>query len=275
MRQIKVGQIYCHYKGGYYRVINCPKYACNGKYIECLFSDETWYQSLSDGQVWLREDEDFNDVVVSGGEIERFRLVDSDAEIKQAIRDGKINPAICGVQSQESRKLLIVDLDGTVRCPKSDAKFINEPDDQELIPGALDMLQHYQQDGWVIVAATNQGGVAAGKKTLEQCIKEQQITMQLAPQLEAIFYCPDYEGKQLGIIHPNGLKDFGEPEGFSSFRKPGSGMIEFIMHRWFKNRYGDLLHKILFVGDREEDEQAAMSARVPFKWAHEWRSELK
>lgn len=67
-------------------------------------------------------------------------------------------------------KLLILDLDGTVRCPKSGAKFINDPLDQEIIPEAGIAIADYKSQGWIIVGATNQGGVAAGHKQLEDAI---------------------------------------------------------------------------------------------------------
>ncbi|MEH1788842.1 MAG: hypothetical protein V7L23_25500 [Nostoc sp.] len=62
-------------------------------------------------------------------------------------------------------KLLILDLDGTVRRPKSGAKFINNPHDQEIIPEAQRAIAHYKSQCWIIVGATNQGGVAAGKNS--------------------------------------------------------------------------------------------------------------
>ncbi|MDM9583151.1 hypothetical protein [Nostoc sp. GT001] len=58
-------------------------------------------------------------------------------------------------------KLLILDLDNTVRRPKSGAKFISDPLDQEIIAGSQRAIAHYKSQGWLIVGATNQGANAA------------------------------------------------------------------------------------------------------------------
>ncbi|WP_414755593.1 hypothetical protein [Anabaena sp. CCY 9910] len=46
-------------------------------------------------------------------------------------------------------KLLILDLDGTVRRPKSGAKFINTPLDQEIIPEAAKAIAFYKSEGYI------------------------------------------------------------------------------------------------------------------------------
>ncbi len=92
-------------------------------------------------------------------------------------------------------KILLVDCDGTIRQPKSGAKFIDKPTDQEPIPGAVEAIDHYHSEGWLIIGVTNQAGVAAKHKSLKDCVQEQQYTLRLFPQLEAIYFCPDYERK--------------------------------------------------------------------------------
>jgi len=60
-------------------------------------------------------------------------------------------------------KLLILDLDGTVRIKKGgvigefESGFINSPDDQEIIPGAVNAIEKYYYE-WLIVGCSNQGG---------------------------------------------------------------------------------------------------------------------
>ena len=89
-------------------------------------------------------------------------------------------------------KLLILDLDGTIRKPKSSNKFIDKPDDQEPIKGAKEAVRKYSANGWHIYGCTNQAGVAAGYKSLEDCLQEQFNTLKLFPQMEAVFFCPNY-----------------------------------------------------------------------------------
>lgn len=90
----------------------------------------------------------------------------------------------------------------------------------------------------VIIGITNQGGVAAGFKTLEDTIAEQKRTLQLAPVITAIFLCPDggescwlvpgyqrkveqYLHEQMPIIHLND----GSKMAYPKFRKPDPGML--------------------------------------------------
>jgi D-glycero-D-manno-heptose 1,7-bisphosphate phosphatase len=168
-------------------------------------------------------------------------------------------------------KLLILDLDGTVRIKKGasvgeSGAFIQHPEDQEIIEGARKAIAQYHADGWAIMGASNQGGVAAGKKSLENCFKEQVYTMSLVPEIEAIAFCPDYEGRKLGIVNPH-RQVLLSPEGYPSFRKPGHGMVE-----WLRLVYAPYSKGggFLFVGDRPEDEQAAKAGKIPFMWAKDW-----
>lgn len=171
--------------------------------------------------------------------------------------------------------ILILDMDGTVRIKRGGtpgdikAGLIQSPDDQEIIPGAAKAIESYVKEGWLIVGCSNQGGVAAGKKTLESCFKEQRHTLKVVPQLHKIYFCPDYEGKQLGIVM-RGHHHLMEVEkddpyfGFlQSFRKPEPGMIQYI-------KTSHECDRLLFVGDRPEDEQAAEKAGIDFQWAKDW-----
>lgn len=164
-------------------------------------------------------------------------------------------------------------MDGTVRIKKGgtpgDIKsgFISHPDDQEIIPGAARAIESYAQQGWLIVGCSNQGGVAAEHKTLESCFEEQRYTLKLVPQLHKIYFCPDYEGKQLGIVNREGWRLVDSSDElfteFPSFRKPGIGMIQYI-------KMTHECDRLLFVGDRPEDEQAADKAGINFQWTKDW-----
>ncbi|KAM3093202.1 HAD hydrolase-like protein [Phormidesmis sp. 146-12] len=67
--------------------------------------------------------------------------------------------------------------------------------------------------------------------------------------------------------------DGGSADGYRSivdpsenFRKPGPGMLKLAIDNHPSDR-------ILYVGDRPEDEGAAAAAGIPFKWAHEFLGE--
>lgn len=169
-------------------------------------------------------------------------------------------------------KLLILDLDGTVRQPKSGAKFITDPLDQEIIPGSQVAIANYKSQGWLIVGATNQGGVAAGYKQLEDAITEQHQTLRLCPEITCIYFCPDYQGLHCWlcciepVVESSPIHTAWGTEFSGTYRKPGAGMLNAAI----KNHLGLRLpeHQILYVGDREEDKGA--SANIPFMWASDW-----
>jgi D-glycero-D-manno-heptose 1,7-bisphosphate phosphatase len=173
-------------------------------------------------------------------------------------------------------KILFLDLDGTVRRTKSGATFINTPLDQEIIPGVIEAIARYPDH--YLIGITNQGGVAAGKKSLEDAIAEQKYTMQLLPQLLEIYFCPDFEGEHCYKIYGTHVEHYvrshlknpnypSEPL-YESFRKPGSGMVMLAIDKF--KFYPD---ECLFVGDRAEDQACALSAEIPFMWAADWRDE--
>lgn len=174
----------------------------------------------------------------------------------------------------------MLDLDGTIRETKSGAAFINDPEDQQIIPAATAAIERYCSDGWTLVGITNQGGVAAGHKSLASAIAEQKFTLDLLPQLKSIYFCPDFEGKQCLYVNSVGRvvqvhetwrkhKDL-----IGSFRKPSSGML----HLAIRHEAWQLVPPILglsnlraiYVGDRPEDLQAAQAAGVKFIWAKDW-----
>lgn len=168
------------------------------------------------------------------------------------------------IETTTSESLLIVDMDGTVREPRSDRKFIERPGDQKVILGAEGAIAYFAAEGWKIVAVTNQAGVAAGKKSLTSCVKEQQQTMILLPEIEEVYFCPDFAGKKCFCVTPTEVRDYSKQELSGTFRKPNPGMLLLVME----------IHnadKILFVGDRPEDKQAANSAKVKFQQAENWR----
>lgn len=163
-------------------------------------------------------------------------------------------------------KLLLLDLDGTVRrCKSNPQGFINDPKDQELIEGVEEAIARYASEGWSIVGITNQGGVAAGHKSLEDAIAEQAYTLLLLPQIEIILFCPDFEGRQCWKVGGGSSGEVGYAFPFvGTYRKPNPGMLELAQALYHNPQ------EILYVGDRSEDEQAGAAAGVRFMWAEEW-----
>jgi D-glycero-D-manno-heptose 1,7-bisphosphate phosphatase len=60
-------------------------------------------------------------------------------------------------------------MDGTLREPLSGQKYFQHPKEQRIIVGAQIAIGAYK-DEWIIVCITNQGGVATGHKSMQECI---------------------------------------------------------------------------------------------------------
>lgn len=154
------------------------------------------------------------------------------------------------------KKALILDIDGTVRRSKSGNIFIKDKDDIELIPGIEDLLMKYRMNGYLVLGVSNQGGVAYGIKTLDYTEEELEATVALFKEnpFHSIKACPHHEG---GSREPYCHR--------SLLRKPDVGML--VSHEQEAWRHGYIIDwdHSLFIGDRQEDEECAKNARVPFK----------
>lgn len=160
--------------------------------------------------------------------------------------------------------LLLLDMDGTVREPLDGHKFIQRPRDQRIIAKAQPAIAYYAAMDWKIVGVTNQGGVASGKKSLQSCIKEQEYTLVLLPDIEEIYFCPDFGGKKCYCVTRDRVHDYSKEQESGTFRKPQPGMLKLAIR----------MHQqdvVLMVGDRPEDKAAAQAAGVRFQQAQGWR----
>jgi D-glycero-D-manno-heptose 1,7-bisphosphate phosphatase len=169
-------------------------------------------------------------------------------------------------------KLAIIDMDGTVRESISGSKFINLPRDQKLIDGAIAAINYLQHKGYIVVGATNQGGVIKGHKSMFDCIEEQQYTLQLLAdvdvRIESILFCPDngdecYQAVSQNLT-VNALHTYTDAF-IGKYRKPQAGML---LHAIAL--YG--ADEAVMIGDRPEDKEAALNAGIEFIDAVEWRS---
>lgn len=165
----------------------------------------------------------------------------------------------------ETKKILCLDLDGTVRRSKSGKTFIEGPDDVEIIPGMRELLIHYHNLGYILVAISNQGGVAHGHKTPNEVRQEMLKTFHLLKNNEGVHmlnvlkWCP--------YAAEGTIEDFN----FRSLtRKPSIGMLVLIERDLLDRGVIPDWDNSLFVGDRPEDQQCAQAAGIPFMWAEEF-----
>ena len=177
-------------------------------------------------------------------------------------------------------KLLVLDKDGTLVRPKSGNTFVQHPEDQELIEGVADAIARYVADGWTIAIASNQGGVAAFHKTLDDAIAEMQFCLRLYKGIGPTygFLCADdgsscikverHGGESDGRRFANsgrGLWQTHDVPFKGTYRKPSGGMLLLAKEILFLR-----VDQKLMVGDRPEDQGAAKAAGFDFMWAHEW-----
>ncbi|NEZ68303.1 HAD-IIIA family hydrolase [Leptolyngbyaceae cyanobacterium CCMR0082] len=160
-------------------------------------------------------------------------------------------------------RILILDKDGTLVKPKSGQKFVQHPEDQEVLPGVYEAIQRYMLQGYKIGIATNQGGVQAGYKTLESAQEELAYCIKLlGPVVSCAALCPD-DGSTCLAWFDGTWDTYDRVSAFpyDSFRKPGKGMLQLLYQQ----------DDLLYVGDRPEDEEAAFDMGCEFIWAHEFR----
>lgn len=167
--------------------------------------------------------------------------------------------------------LLLLDKDGTLIFPKSGAKFVSDPWDQAPLHNVPKTLKKYAANGWEMTITSNQGGVAASHKSLANCILEMKYCLELFPEIKEVYFCPDFEGKECWkiwgdcgedcqILYSQNSWETMELQIAGLFRKPNPGMLTLAAS--FYN-----FDEILYVGDRPEDEEAALGAKFPFQWA--------
>ncbi|HMM47037.1 MAG TPA: D-glycero-beta-D-manno-heptose 1,7-bisphosphate 7-phosphatase [Thiobacillaceae bacterium] len=135
-------------------------------------------------------------------------------------------------------KLIILDRDGVIN--HDSAQFIKSPDEWKPIPGSLEAIARLTREGWRVVVATNQSGLARGlfeMGTLNAIhTKMHRSVAQAGGRIEAVFYCPH------------------TAESDCACRKPKPGLFEEIAAR-----YGRELTDVPAVGDSLRDLLAAAS----------------
>lgn len=178
------------------------------------------------------------------------------------------------------KRAIFLDIDGTLTGTISGQTFKQHPHDISVLPGVEKALQYYQSQSpkWVFIGVSNQGGCSSvnpktGKtyKTVEDAIAEMRFTINLLPQLQAIYFCPDFEGVDCWKVTRDdaiveSLGRHSEPEQKYLFRKPAAGML----YRAAREYQIDLKQSWM-VGDRTEDEMCANNAGVSFMPADIWR----
>ncbi len=162
--------------------------------------------------------------------------------------------------------ILLCDVDGTLTETVSGQPFKAHPQDVKVLLGVEKGLKYYAARRYSIIGISNQGEVAAGYKTIANAVQEMQYTITLLPQLRLILFCPDFEGKILYSVSLQGATEIDTAD-LRSCRIPHPGMIDYVLRHYA----GAKAESVYLVGDRPEDEQAAVAAHVTFCPADIWR----
>jgi D-glycero-D-manno-heptose 1,7-bisphosphate phosphatase len=159
--------------------------------------------------------------------------------------------------------LYLFDLDDTLI-----RGYLTEPrqpyDVVEVLPWRRFKILKFLMRGDVVCIVTNQGGVAFGYVTEDQAdakIAEAVRQLGLAPvrsdgdPKRYVYACYHHER---GTVAP-----WNDPIA-AARRKPSPAMLR----EAIQEHAADAALGVLYVGDREEDAEAAKAAGVPFQWAH-------
>jgi D-glycero-D-manno-heptose 1,7-bisphosphate phosphatase len=153
------------------------------------------------------------------------------------------------------QKLIIFDVDGTLVCTKSGATFRKGAADWQWLPGRLEKLRTLKAQGVRLAIATNQGGVAFGHMQQEEILAElTRMAKEGDISVAGLYVCYN---------HPHAKIERYRIE--DERRKPGPGMLLEAMADFEAES-----DETLYVGDREEDEQAARAVGVAFMQSEEF-----
>jgi D-glycero-D-manno-heptose 1,7-bisphosphate phosphatase len=198
--------------------------------------------------------------------------------------------SVYDINTENSMNVLFFNIAGTITETHSGDTFKRNADDVKLIDGARESIKRYSDEGWAIIGISNQGGCSAinkttGRlfKTIPDVVAEMQRTIELVPEIDIIYFCPDFKGDLIVCVEQRSYKvddvsESGEREEgryYPSFRKPKPGMIKYALDCLVDDATEEGLSidvdECWMVGNRPEDEQCAINANINFCPAHLFR----
>lgn len=148
---------------------------------------------------------------------------------------------------EQSTRLLLLDRDGIINVDKG---YVGSKADFELMPGIIEVITEFANQGFLPVVVTNQSGIARGYYS-EQDFAEltrwmQQLFSRYGLPHVPVYYCPHHPEKGQG--------EYRQP---CHCRKPEPGMLRRAAH----DLQADLSRSVM-VGDSWRDMQAGARAGV-------------
>lgn len=102
------------------------------------------------------------------------------------------------------QKAIFLDRDGTVIVDKH---YLNDPQQVEFLPAAIEGLKLFKQQGFALVVVTNQSGVARGLVQEENILKihqrMQEILLRENIQIDGFYYAPQAADSNHPMRKPN------------------------------------------------------------------------
>ncbi len=148
----------------------------------------------------------------------------------------------------QSERVLILDRDGTLNV---DSGYTHRIEDLSIVHESIDFLARAVALGFGLVIATNQGGAALGKFSIDQALK---FNLELSQKFasEGIIFSSIY----ICFHHPDS-PSFNKRTCLC--RKPKPGLLERIILDYQLDKI-----KTIMVGDQETDAAAAKAAGIGF-----------
>lgn len=155
--------------------------------------------------------------------------------------------------SEYKNRAIILDYDGTLRVTKSGDKYPKHPNDVTVLGGRADLLKLKQTEGFLLLGASNQSGIAKTPGDPKYVSEADAIA------------CFEATNKGLGLpIHYLYASEAaGMPKSY--WRKPAPGMGVYFIETYKLNPAD-----CIYVGDMKTDETFAQRCGFQFAWAHEF-----
>jgi HAD superfamily hydrolase (TIGR01662 family) len=146
--------------------------------------------------------------------------------------------------SEYKNKALILDYDGTLRTTKKGGKFPDGIDDIEILPNRKEVLQKYQDQGYILAGVSNQSWIGKGVLSWDQVNEGLEYTNDLLGYDIDFLFCPH-----------------SVPPIMCHCRKPQTGLGAVLIEKYKLNA-----SESIYVGDQTSDKTFAK--RCGFKFSH-------
>lgn len=98
-------------------------------------------------------------------------------------------PFVRKFDSRYANKALILDYDGTLRLSTGKQKYPQDPSEIQILPNRREVLYKYAKDGYLLLGASNQSGIARGTplEMVEKCFAQTNLLLGVNILVK---YCP-------------------------------------------------------------------------------------